>query len=130
MRAAILIVLGLFIGSLGTVFALNALRARTDPMPQAVMAIMSHHVGALHAAVKAGQCAPAVTQANFATLLAVSTDIGPAFQGAEQDFIDEAGRLHRALQKAASAPAVDCPSLAAAIKPVDAVCEQCHAKYR
>src|SRR5690242_1903475 len=50
-RSALLILLGLVVGVLGTVFAMKALGDR-NPMPHAVMTVMGHHMGALGQAVK------------------------------------------------------------------------------
>ncbi|HEY9132383.1 MAG TPA: cytochrome c [Dyella sp.] len=128
MRAALLILLGLAIGAIGTVFAMNALKDR-NPMPHAVMTVMSHHFGQLRNAVKAQQCDAAKTQKQLGTLLAVSGDIGPAFAGVEQPFLDAADKLHSAIQSAAVAAPTDCQALAAAIKPVGEACESCHRQY-
>lgn len=129
MRAALLILLGLAIGAIGTVFAMNALKDR-NPMPHAVMTVMSHHFGQLRNAVKSQQCDAGKTQKQLATLLTISGDIGPAFAGVDKPFLDAADKLHSAIQAAVTAAPVDCPALAAAIKPVGEACESCHHQYR
>lgn len=129
MRAALLIVLGLVIGVIGTVFSMNALRDR-NPLPYSVMVVMSHHFGELSNAVKAKQCDAAKARAQLGSLLTVSQDIGPAFPGVDKPFLDAADKLHEAVQAAALASPADCPALAVALKPVGEACQSCHQQYR
>lgn len=128
-RSALLILLGLVIGVLGTVFAMKALGDR-NPMPHAVMTVMGHHMGALGQAVKARQCDAAQANDHLLRLQSTAGDIAAAFPGAGQDFLDHAGRLRTALQTAVQAHPIDCPTLAAAIKPVNDACKSCHQQYR
>jgi len=129
MRNALLIVLGLAIGIIGTVFAMNALRQR-EPLSHAVMAVMAHHAGALGQAVKARQCDPAQSQLHLTRLLAASADIKDAFPGADQPFLDEIAKLRDRTQAALQAAPADCAALAKAIKPIGDTCESCHQQYR
>jgi cytochrome c556 len=129
MRAALLIVLGLAIGIVGTVFAMNALKQR-NPFPHAVMDVMAHHAGALRNAVKGQRCEAAANAEHLQRLLSTSSDIVPAFPGMDQGFIDEANQLHTQLQAAVQAAPADCAALAAALKPVGETCQSCHQKYR
>ena len=129
MRAALLIVLGLAIGIVGTVFAMNALKQR-NPFPHAVMAVMAHHAGELRNAVKAQRCDAASHSQHLDRLLSTSADIVPAFPGVDPGFTDEATQLHARLQAAAQAAPADCAALAAAMKPVGETCQSCHQKYR
>ncbi len=129
MRAALLILLGLAIGIVGTVFAMNALRQR-NPLPKAVMSVMAHHMGTLQQARKAQRCEAAANLEQLQRLRSASLDIGDAFPDAPQDFTATAGHLHDALQAAIQAAPADCPALAAALKPVGDACESCHRQYR
>lgn len=128
-RSALLILLGLAIGILGTVFAMKAL-AKRNPLPQAVMTVMGHHMGALGQAVKTRQCDAAQANEHLLRLQSTASDLAVAFPGAEQDFLDHAGRLRTALQGAVQAHPTDCAALATAIKPVGEACESCHQQYR
>lgn len=128
-RFALLILLGLVVGVLGTVFAMKALGER-NPMPHAVMTVMGHHMGALGQAVKTKQCDAAQINDHLLRLQSTSTDIAAAFPSAEQDFLDHAGRLRTALQGAVQAHPTDCAALAQAIKPVGDACQSCHQQYR
>jgi hypothetical protein len=55
MRVIFLIVLGLAIGIIGTVFTMNALADR-NPLPHAVMVTMGYHRHKLQDAVKSQRC--------------------------------------------------------------------------
>jgi cytochrome c556 len=128
-RAALLIVLGLVIGILGTVFAMKALRQR-DPFPQAVMGVMAHHMGALSRSVKAQRCDATQSREHLLRLQSTASDIPAAFAGAEPHFMDAAGKLRGALQNAVRANPTDCAALATAIKPIGDACQSCHEQYR
>jgi cytochrome c556 len=128
-RSALLILHGLDIGVLGTVFAMKALGDR-NPMPHAVMTVMGHHMGALGQSVKAKQCDAAQINDHLLRLQSTASDIPAAFPGAEQDFLDHAGRLRTALQNAVQAHPTDCAALAQAAMPVNDACKSCHQQYR
>jgi len=129
MRAALLLVLGLAIGIIGTVFAMNALRAR-NPFPHSVMAVMAHHAGALNLSIKAGQCDAASSQQHLTRLLETTADIKQAFPGVDQPFLDEITKLHETTQAAVQLAPATCAALATATKPINETCQSCHLHYR
>jgi cytochrome c556 len=129
MRAALLIVLGLFIGIIGTVFALNALHQH-QPLSHSVMSLMDYHAGELRAAVKAQRCDAAKVRQHLTRLLETQADIGEAFPGVDQPFLDEATKLRDKTQAALDAAPADCKALAAVLKPVGETCQSCHQQYR
>ena len=129
MRVALMILLGLVIGILGTVNVMNVLSAR-NPMPKAVMETMNYHAGALKDALKAQQCDPAKVQQHLARLQSTATDIVPVFHIDEKDFTDHANQLGERLQKAVQAAPATCAALAAVLKPVGESCKSCHQQYR
>ena len=129
MRAAVLLVLGLVIGIIGTVFAMNALRAR-NPFPHSVMAVMAYHAGALNASVKAGTCDAGASQQHLTRLLEASSDIKEAFPGVDQPFLDEIAKLRDTTQAAMQTAPATCAALAGAIKPIGETCQSCHLHYR
>ena len=129
MRVALLILLGLVIGVIGTANVMNTLNAR-NPMPKAVMTTMDYHMDALGQALKSKQCAAAGIQQHLARLQSTATDIVPVFGTHEKGFIDEAAQLQNRLQLAVQAAPADCAALAAALKPVGETCKSCHQKYR
>jgi cytochrome c556 len=129
MRSALLILLGLVIGILGTVPVMNTLNER-NPMPKAVMTTMGYHMHQLKGALKAQRCEGAVAQDQLQHMQVIASDITNAFPGAPQPFLDDAAHLRNALQSAVQAAPTDCPALAAALKPVGEACDNCHRQYR
>ena len=129
MRVALMILLGLVIGIIGTVNVMNALNER-NPMPKAVMHTMGYHMGGLTRAIKANQCDAPKMQHHLARLESTATDITPAFGMDDKDFADHARQLQDHLQQAVLAAPTTCAALAAAIKPVNDSCKSCHQKYR
>ncbi|MBD8879314.1 cytochrome c [Rhodanobacter sp. 7MK24] len=129
MRAALLILLGLAIGVIGTSQVMNALAAR-NPMPKAVMHTLGYHAGELKQAMKSQQCDAAKIQLHLLRLQSTATDIVPTFGIADQGFTDAANKLQTTLQQAVAAAPATCASLATALKPVGEACQSCHQKYR
>jgi cytochrome c556 len=129
MRAALLIVLGLVIGIIGTIPVMNALSQR-NPLPKAVMVTMNYHMNQLQNALKSQRCEAAPSLDQLQHLQMTAADITAAFPDAPQPFLDDAGHLRTALQSAALSAPADCPALAAAIKPVGEACKTCHHQYR
>lgn len=129
MRAALLIVLGLVIGILGTAFTMQALSER-NPLPGALMVTMGFHRHQLQQAMKGQHCDAATNLDQLQHMQWIAADIPAAFPDAPQPFKDLAGKLHASLQTAAQSAPADCSALAATLKPVDQVCQQCHQQYR
>lgn len=129
MRVALMILLGLVIGVIGTVNVMNTLSER-NPMPKAVMHTMGYHMGELKDAIKAKQCEPAKIQQHLARLASTSTDITAVFGINEKTFTDDASQLQTRLQQAVQSAPATCDALAAAIKPVGETCKSCHQQYR
>jgi cytochrome c556 len=129
MRAALLIVLGLAIGIIGTVFTMRALNER-NPLPHAVMVTMGFHRHQLQTAIKGQRCDATANLAQLQHMQMIAGDIPAAFPDAPQQFKDLASHLRSALQTAAQSAPADCPALIAALKPVDGVCSECHQQYR
>ncbi|WP_426700282.1 cytochrome c [Rhodanobacter sp. Col0626] len=129
MRVALMILLGLVIGVIGTVNVMNTLSER-NPMPKAVMHTMGYHMGELTKALKAKQCDAAKVQHHLARMESTASDIAPVFGIDEKAFTDDASQLQTRLQQAAQAAPTTCEALAAAIKPVGDTCKSCHQQYR
>ncbi|WEN14381.1 cytochrome c [Rhodanobacter sp. AS-Z3] len=129
MRVALMILLGLVIGVIGTANVMNALSAR-NPMPKAVMATMDYHASVLKNALKTQQCDPVKIQQHLARLQSTATDIVPVFQVGEKDFTDHANQLSDRLQQAVQSAPATCAALAAAMKPIGESCKSCHQQYR
>ena len=129
MRVALMILLGLVIGVLGTTQVMSVLAAR-NPMPKAVMETMGYHMGALSQALKAKQCDPAQSLHHLQRMQSTATDIVPVFSIDEKSFTDKAGELQNHLQQSVQAAPATCAALAAAVKPIGDTCKSCHQQYR
>jgi len=129
MRFALLVLLGLVIGVIGTVNVMNTLSER-NPMPKAVMQAMGYHMGELSHALKAKQCESPRMQQHLERMLSTAGDIVPVFGITEKDFTDDAGRLQTHLRQAAQAAPADCAALALLLKPINDTCDSCHQQYR
>ena len=129
MRAALLILLGLAIGVLGTVNVMNALAAR-NPMPKAVMHTMGYHLGELKQELKTQQCDAAQIQHHLLRMQSTATDILPTFGITDKAFVDDANQLQTRLQQATVSAPATCAALAAALKPVGETCQNCHRQFR
>ncbi len=129
MRVALMILLGLVIGVIGTVNVMTTLSER-NPMPKAVMHTMDYHMRELSHSVKAKQCEAATIQRHLLRLQSTATDIVPVFGIDEKTFTDDAGKLQTRLQEALQAAPADCAALARMLKPVGDTCKSCHQQYR
>jgi cytochrome c556 len=129
MRVALLILLGLVIGIIGTANVMSTLAAR-NPMPKAVMATMDYHMNALSQALKTKQCAAADTAHHLQRVQSTATDIVPTFGIPDQPFTDAANLLQTRVQQALQSAPADCPALAVAVKSIGDACKSCHDKYR
>ncbi len=129
MRIALMILLGLVIGIIGTVNVMNVLSER-NPMPKAVMHTMGYHMGELKNALEANQCDATKIQHHLARLESTATDITPVFGTEVADFTDHTRQLQDHLQLAVQAAPATCTALAAVLKPVGESCKSCHDKYR
>jgi cytochrome c556 len=129
MRVALMILLGLVIGVLGTAQVMTVLAAR-NPMPKAVMTTMGYHMGELSHGLKARQCDAAASLHHLQRLQSTASDITSVFGIDEKSFTDKAGELQTHLQQAVQSAPADCAALAAAIKPIGETCKSCHQQYR
>jgi len=129
MRVALMILLGLVIGIIGTANVMSTLAAR-NPMPKAVMATMNYHMDALSQALKSKQCAAIGIQHHLERVQSTATDIAPTFGIPDQPFTDAANMLQTRVAHALQSSPADCPALAAAVKSVGEACKSCHDKYR
>ena len=129
MRVALMILLGLVIGILGTVQVMNTLKDR-NPMPDAVMHTMDYHMGELSKALKAKQCDAATVKHHLERVQSTASDIAPVFGIPDKEFTDDATQLQTHAQEAVQAAPADCAALAVVMKPIGQTCKSCHQKYR
>jgi hypothetical protein len=131
MRYAILIVLGLIVGIIGTVMAMNALHSGPN-YPHALMAMQSFHMDALDSNIKQNHCAVTDNLPHLQTLRALSNDIEPIFLPVEkeQDFRQKASNLRASIDTVLAAPPANCPALSAAETKIGHECKACHDEFR
>jgi len=131
MRYAILIVLGLAIGIIGTVMAMNALNSGPH-LPESVMTLQKFHMHGLDTNIKQNHCAVTDNLPHLQTLRALSNDIEPAFLPIEneQDFRQKASNLRGSIDAVLAAPPADCAAVGAALTRIDHECKGCHDAFR
>lgn len=131
MRYAILIVLGLVIGVIGTVMAMRALNSGPD-YAQSAMAMIDYHMDGLDKAVKDNRCTTNDTLPHLQTMRALSSDIEPVFPDLNSDaqFKQKASNLRAALDTAIAAPPTSCAAVGAALTKIGQECKACHTQFR
>jgi hypothetical protein len=131
MRNAILIVLGLVIGIIGTAMSINALN-RGPHMTRSVMQVMDYHFDGLHATTLANRCAATDILPHLQAIRMVANDIEPVFASTLSDprFRKHASELRARLDSLIAAPPADCPAAEAAMNRIDGACKACHQDFR
>ena len=131
MRYAILLVLGLAIGIIGTVMAMNALHNRPDH-PRSLMEVIDLHGDALDANVKANRCAGTDNLPHLQTMRALANDIEPVFLPIdnEADFRQKASNLRATLDAALASPPSNCALVGAVLARLGHDCKACHSQFR
>lgn len=131
MRNAILIVLGLVIGIVGTATAMNALN-RGPHMTKSVMQVMDYHMGGLQTTMQANRCAVSDTLPHLQSLRTISNDIEPVFALSTTDpkFKQHASELRARLDALLATPPADCHATDAAMTRIGGACKACHQDFR
>lgn len=130
MRAIVLLLIGVLIGSFGTVSVLNAL-SRGNTRPKAVMTLLGYHMQSARKALAATQCTAAST--HIEALSVLSRDVSKVFPDmGDQDatFKRYAMKFHSAAESAVAATAgADCKQISASMGPVSDSCKACHRDF-
>jgi hypothetical protein len=131
MRALVLFLIGLAVGALCTLIAVNALH-RGTAYPNAVMAMMGQQMKALDGSVKASRCASTDLTPRLQTLRFVANDIEPAFTDlqSEAQFGRYAADLRAAADAALMTPPASCAAATAAVSNLGKACDSCHRDYK
>ena len=131
MRYALLIVLGLVIGIVGTVMAMNA-RNSGPHLPQAMMAMQVFHMHSLDTNIKQNHCAATDNLPHLQALRALSNDIEPIFLPVENEtrFRQQASNLRASLDAVLAAPPADCAAVGAALTKIGHECKACHDEFK
>ncbi|MBS0195113.1 MAG: cytochrome c [Proteobacteria bacterium] len=130
-KVPIAIAVGLFIGIIGTVMTLSALRSGPH-MTEVLMHMQDFHMDALDANVKANRCAVTDSLPHLQTLRALSNDLEPVFLpiDKESDFRQKASDLRAELDAALAAPPTDCVALRTTMSKIGRSCKGCHQEFR
>lgn len=131
MRSVVTLVIGLLMGALLTVIAVNSLRKGTA-YPNGVMAVMSAQMGHMDTQVKAKACTAADLEAHITTLVALGNDLEPAFLPTADDaaFSRYASDYRLAVEGAAAASLADCEQASKALNEISATCKSCHQQFK
>ncbi|HBK55970.1 MAG TPA: hypothetical protein DDZ76_06770 [Xanthomonadales bacterium] len=131
MRAALLILLGLIIGSLATLMAINALRQGT-PLVDGVMTVTGHQVRSLRAELASGACRAEVAQARLRALRGLAEE----FEAALLPSLDDAlmhqyiGDYRNTLDTALAEPPGNCAAFQQVLGDLKQRCDFCHRDFR
>ncbi len=131
MRYFAMLLIGLFIGSLGAVASMSALQQDT-PYNDAVMVFMKHQMGALHGMHESNQCDAAETANRLALLGAAASEVDAAFLpvGDDAKFRTLSDKLRQAITSAQASPVASCDALKKTMGDVGQHCKGCHDVFR
>lgn len=131
MKYIALLLIGLFIGALGAVAGISALRQGT-PYNDAVMTVMSQQMGALRGMRERNQCKPEEITRRLDLLAAIAGETDNAFLpiGDDARFAALSKDLSDAVAAARSRQPTDCDALGQAMAGIGGTCKACHDVFR
>ncbi|KAF1688093.1 hypothetical protein B1992_01325 [Pseudoxanthomonas broegbernensis] len=131
-RYLFVLLAGLVIGAICTVMLVRALKARSDPFPEALMQVMARQDRELRANVAANRCTANDALPRLQSLRAMANDVETAFPGLRDDqrFAAAASGLRATLDATLAAPPQDCAQLTAAVARIGEDCKACHRDFR
>jgi cytochrome c556 len=127
----VLFLIGLAVGAIGTVAAVNAMNRHT-PWSKATMTVIGQQMKGIDESVKASRCASADLVPRLQTLRFVANDIEPAFADDIKDpqFNRYAADLRSAADAALANPPATCKLASAAMSNLGKACDSCHRDFR
>lgn len=131
MRFVVMLLIGLFMGAVGTVVAISAMRQGT-PYNDAVMTMLGRQSGALRAMREAARCEAPEIARRLDIMRSVASETDAAFLpvGDDQLFQRHSTALNEAIAKAVANPPVDCDTLGTAMASIGGTCKGCHEDFR
>lgn len=132
MRQLALLLIGIVLGAVCAVSAVNVLRQR-DAYPRGLMQVMQHDYASLRENLRSGRCDAAATGRLLARLRDLTNETEPAVYGdasPDAPFREYANRTREAVDAAIAAAPGGCPALAPQLDAVGNACEACHHQYR
>lgn len=132
MRYVVMLLIGLFMGAMGAVAAVSAMRQGT-PYNDAVMTVIGRQTGAMRAMREANSCGDtAEITRRLQILRNVAGETNDAFLpvGDDELFRKHSAALVAAADRALASPPADCDTLGAAMSDIGASCKSCHEDFR
>lgn len=131
MRWLAMLLIGLFMGVVGAVVAIGALRQGT-PYNDAVMAMLGRQTGALRSMREAGRCEAPEIARRLRLMQAVAGETDAAFLPVGDDalFRRYSAALSSAIDAALARAPGDCDALAGAMQDIGGACKACHDDFR
>lgn len=131
MRALVLIVVGLVIGSMTSMSVLNALQT-ANAKPRAVMTLLGHHLQSARKAVTGSKCTDSSPHLLAIALLAGDINVlFPSMGDHDAEFKRYASKLHSVANEAAVLPAeATCSEFTEALGRVGDACKACHREFK
>ena len=131
MRLIVLFLVGLAVGALGTLVAINALNRETA-WSHATMAVIGQQMKGMSQAVKANRCTTADFAPRLQTMRLVANDIEASFADEVEDpqFNRYAADLRAATDAALAAPPGSCKAASATLSSLGKACDACHRDFR
>lgn len=131
MRSLVLLLVGLAVGALCTLIAVNTLN-RGTAYHSAVMAMMGQQMKAMHGNIQASRCAATDLVPRLQSLRVVANDIEPSFPDLREDaqFGRYAADMRAAADAALLSPPTTCKAAEAAFSGLKKTCDACHRDYK
>jgi hypothetical protein len=131
-RYLFLFLLGLVVGVIATVAAMNALDARRDHFPESLMFVQQAQIGLLKKNLQANRCTASDVVPRLQTLRALAGDLETAFPGlaGETRFQQHASQYRATLDTALGAPPISCAALGQVVQGIGKDCKSCHQDYQ
>lgn len=131
-RYFFLFLIGLTVGTVGTVMAMRALDARKDKFPSGVMQVQQWHLGQLKANLEQNRCNATDTLPHLLALRTMADDIEPAFPDLRDDerFGKAASALRATLDAARASPPLNCAGVGTTLEDIGTTCKACHQDFR
>ena len=130
-RYLFLFLIGLAVGTLGTVMAMRAIDARQDHFPKGLMQVQSWHMGQLKANMEQSRCAATDTLPHLQALRLTASDLEPAFADLSDDarFKKHASDMRATLDGALASPPLNCAGVGTTLAAIGENCKSCHQDF-
>ena len=124
--------LGLAIGAIGLMMALNAWNARKDHFHDSVMHVQEWHLKQLGTKAAQNRCNATDTIPHLKALRTMADDLERAFPDLSDDerFAKHASGMRAGLDTALSAPPINCEGVNATAAKIGESCNGCHQDFR